>query len=76
MAVPKDDACYGCYFTKYENTNNIAKCNIKRTGFQLKCPCSNCIISIMCKTPCEDLTTLLKQINENRRSTFLGRVIP
>ncbi len=48
MEIVKEDVCYGCKVPKrYEN-----ECLVRRKEQSIACPCTECIVKVMCVTTC------------------------
>ena len=56
--------CEGCY--SYEEGDEIINCEIAPSNNISKCPCSRCLIKVMCKVGCDDFENYYDKFLKDR----------
>ena len=57
--------CRGCII--YETTGGPTSCDVANANRQMECPCLECVVKMICRETCEDLWTLVEDIEGKSR---------
>lgn len=60
--------CEGCCVYKIVDPHHVA-CGLALQNGEGKCPCTECIVKVMCEVPCEDYLVFRTLAIEKRKQT-------
>ena len=61
MKKTHNDSCKGCYATNPDNINLLCVYLFHfKTNQNRKCPCSNCLVKVVCADSCSELAQTIR----------------